>query len=246
MLKLGYSTGVVKSKLSFKERVKLIWEIEKEAIELCYTRSERLKEDIDNESLQLIRQFKYISIHAPVKRTTNPITNEGISIRYPSQEANQIIKKINHILQETKAQTILFHPNLVDDFDWLNKIFKDKLAFENMDVDKKFGKSIKDLTHAFQKAPGAKWVFDLNHLYTVDPTMKLSDKFYKAFREKLCHYHLSGFGGFHDCLCLTKEDVILKGIKDFSVPIIHEGSATREGKNLLIRENKYILSFFRG
>jgi hypothetical protein len=245
MLKLGYSTGAIGTKLSLKERLKLIWEIEKFAVELGFTRSERLENAIDNESLQLIKQFEYISIHAPVKKTVNPKTREGTAIRYPSKEADHIIEKIVHILKITSAQTVVFHPDLVDDFGWLNKIFKAKLAFENMDAKKEFGKTTKDLRQVFKKAPEAKWVFDLNHLYTVDPTMKLADRFYEAFKNRLCHYHLSGYGGFHNCLCLTKENIILEGIKEYSVPIIHEGSATREGKDLLIRENNYILSFFR-
>jgi len=70
--------------------------------------------------------------------------------------------------------------------------------------------------------------------------MSRANQYYQKFKKRLCHYHLSGYGGFHDCLCLTREDIILKGITDYSKPIISEGAA-KNMKEIIQREHRYIL-----
>jgi hypothetical protein len=52
--------------------------------------------------------------------------------------------------------------------------------------------------------------------------MKLADKFHTAFADRLCHYHISWFWWHHDCFHISKEDIIVDGIKDFSKPLINE------------------------
>jgi hypothetical protein len=107
-----------------------------------------------------------------------------------------------------------------------------------MDIDKKFGKSIEDMKHVFELCPDAKWVFDLNHVYTNDNTMETAKDFYNTFKQRLTHYHLSGYGGFHDALCLSKEDIILKGIQSLEFPIIDEGNLLLKG--VLKEEFEYV------
>ena len=75
--------------------------------------------------------------------------------------------------------------------------------------------------------------------------MKLAETFHSAFRDRLCHYHLSGYGGFHDCLHLSQEDIILDGIINHSAPIINEGRAMQDGNESLVKENNYILKRLR-
>lgn len=201
----------------------------------------RLEEKLDDEDIQGIKRFKYISIHASALLKDS---DKKEWLRYPSRETEATIDKIIQIADITGAQTILFHPDLVDDFKWLNDKIGDRLALENMDERKFFGKTVGDLEKAFSLAPKAKWVCDVNHLYTLDKTIRLAEEFHQAFAHKLCHYHLSGYGGpqLHDLLYLTREDIILEGIKNFSAPIIHEGRALRDGKASLVKENEYILA----
>ncbi|HUV46815.1 MAG TPA: hypothetical protein VMW29_01645 [Candidatus Bathyarchaeia archaeon] len=228
MIKLGYSTGGKKN-ISLKTRIKKILEIENHALEVNFIREERLKEKIDRETLDLIKKFKYISFHAP-----------ALEVFYPSKKTEWIIEELKQIIPVIRPDVLVFHPDNVKDFNWLNKQFGKLLAFENMDSRKKFGKTIKDLTQVFKKSPQAKFVFDINHLYTVNPKLDLADKFYITFKKRLCHYHLSAYGGWHTCFCLEDEDFLLKAITDFSKPIIHEGGVV--DKNLLLKENTYVLS----
>lgn len=240
MIKLGYSLSAgSNSKYSIKERIKILSSVETYAAELGYVVASRLAEELDAEDVAELKKFEYLSVHAPAVASDQDKIN---FIRYPSDEAEEALDKILKIAKAVKPQTILFHPNLVDDFGWLNKKIGNLLAFENMDAGKSFGKSVKDLEKIFTQAPSARWVCDVNHIYTLDHSMRLAAAFHAAFQDRLCHYHLSGYGGFHDCLYISQEDVILEGIKNFSIPIIHEGRALRNGKESLVKENEYILS----
>src|SRR3989339_169777 len=237
MIKLGYSLGESKPKLSLKERIGVLLSVEKYAVEVSYIVANRLNEQLDSDDVSKLRQFEFISIHAPARLTETPKT----WLRYPSEEGNAIVDELLAIASKIHANVILFHPDLVDDFNWLNEKVGDMLAFENMDAQKMFGNTISDLQTVFAKAPNAKWVCDVNHIYTIDQSMNLSDEFHRHFQDRLAYYHLSGYGGRHDALHISQEDIILQGIKDISVPIINEGQALRDGKISLLKENDYIL-----
>lgn len=237
MIKLGYSLGESKPQYSLKERIDILLLVEQYAAEMSYVVADRLKEELDEQDIANLKQFEYISIHAPVLIAEDP--KEWI--RYPGKEGDAVIDKLLGIAQSLGARTILFHPDLVDDFRWLNERVGKLLAFENMDIKKSFGKTIEEMESVFTQAPNARWVCDVNHIYTMDETMKLTEQFHTHFQDRLCHYHLSGYGGWHDALHLSREDIILEGIKDFSKPIIDEGRALRDGKESLLKENTYIL-----
>ena len=238
MIKLGYSLGGSKPKHpSLRERINILLSVENHAVELSYIDSTRLQEKLDNDDIEKMKKFKFISIHTP---TILSKTNKKF-IRYPSKEGNAFIDKILKIAKKINANIILFHPDLIDDFEWLNNKIGNHLAFENMDAGKSFGKTIIDLKKVFSKSPQAKWVCDVNHIYTIDQSMKLSEEYHKNFADRLSYYHLSGYGGGHNPLYISQEDIILKGIKNFSVPIINEGGALKDGRESLLKENKYIL-----
>lgn len=237
MIKLGYSLGESKLKYSFKERLNILLSVERYAVEISYVVADRLKELLDDDDIFKIKQFDFISIHAPVRISESP----KVWLRYPSKEGGLIVEKLLEIAGKINANAILFHSDLIDDFGWLNNKIGNLLAFENMDASKSFGNTIDDLKLIFKKSSNAKWVCDLNHLYTLDNSMKISDDFHENFQDRLIYYHLSGYGGWHEALHISQEDIILKGIKDFSMPIINEGRALRDGKRSLIKENKYIL-----
>lgn len=133
----------------------------------------------------------------------------------------------------------MVHPDQVTDFNWANEKYGSLLAFENMDEKKKFGKTIFDMKEVFNKCPNSKWVFDLNHIYTNDNTMDLAKSFFDEFKNRLTHFHISGYGGFHDALCISKEDVIIKGLVSLDYPIVDEGNLIL--KNVLNEEYKYII-----
>ena len=110
-----------------------------------------------------------------------------------------------------------------------------------MDKRPKFGKSIKDLKYVFKMVPHAKWVFDVNHLFTNNPSMSKADEYYTALGDRLCHYHFSGYGGFHKCISISREDIIFSGLTDLTKPIINEG-ADEKMKDVISKEHEYVLN----
>lgn len=249
MVKLGYSLGVGSNpKYSIKDRIKILLSVESCAVEVGYAVASRFKDKsylLDNEDIQELKKFEYRSIHAPVVMDEN----DKNWIRYPSKEGEPLLYELIKIADKIDVDAIIFHPDLIDNFKWLNERIGKRLAFENMDSRKSFGKTIFDMEKVFSQAPEARWVCDVNHIYTIDHSMILSEDFHRAFGDKLCHYHLSAYNGLHDSFHMSHhdnlnnfhEDIILKGIKDFSKPIIHEGRALKEGEDSLLKENKYVL-----
>jgi hypothetical protein len=206
-------------------------EFSNKAVELSLTRVEKIGSSISDNVLRLLNKFKYKSIHLPVLK-------DGEFIKYPDVSVDRYLALIDNIIVAIKPNTILIHPDQVEDFKWVANKYGKLLAFENMDSKKVFGKTIEDMRIIFQKCPDARWVFDVNHLWTNDKTMKSANIFFSEFSNRLAHYHLSGYGGFHDALCVSKEDEILKGIKSLKYPIIDEGNLLQ--KCLLKEEFEYI------
>ena len=204
-----------------------------EAVELSFTSLHKVTSS--QEVIDLFNEFKYKSIHLPV---VEQIGNNKIFLEYPDSKLNDTLKVIDSIIDKSSPNTVLIHPDQVSDFSWAKSKYGKMLAFENMDADKKFGKTIEDMKKVFDLCPDAKWVFDVNHIYTNDNTMETAKDFYNVFKDRLTHYHLSGYGGFHDALCSSKEDIILKGIQSLDFPIIDEGDLLSKG--VLEEEFEYI------
>lgn len=231
-IKFGASIGA-KTPQELTNRLKTALSFSNEAAELGFTSLHEIY--FNTEIASLFKQFKYRSIHLPVVHHSE---NKLHFLRYPSAILEDGLIQIDAMIKECNPHTVLIHPDQIDDFFWLTKRYGNVLAFENMDSKKTFGKTIEDMDEVFNKCPSARWVFDLNHIFTNDKTMKLANDFYNAFSDRLVHYHISGYGGFHDALCITKEDVIVKGLLSIDYPIIDEGDIVHRG--LLEKEYDYI------
>lgn len=120
------------------------------------------------------------------------------------------------------------------------------LAFENMSSKNTYGIYPEDLQKIFKQCPKARWACDLNHIYTNDKTMSTVQRWHELLGERLTHYHISSFGGFHDSFINTLgsgEEIILSGVLDLSKPLIHEGHAADGGMPHLAAERDFILKY---
>lgn len=182
--------------------------------------------------LDIINQFEYRTIHLPYLKEAD---NDA-----------ELNKALHKLIDEINAQNLTFHPKNTD-FRWLADEFGEQICAENMDWQKDFGQSPKDLKKVFDELPNAGWTFDVNHVLTNDPSLKLGDELYEAFAPRLRQYHLSGFGGTnlpHTLLADTKQDQVINLIKDRSKPIILEslGSINLERYQ---EELNYLANFFK-
>jgi len=209
---LGCSSGFFwKTHLTYEQKIERILELQHDAIEIGLGYKAHLTKPFSPRAVDLVKQFTYRSIHAPS------------DTRYPSAEGEAIIEQILDYAKRIKAHTVVLHPDRVDDFSWINQRLGSLLAFENMDYRKTFGRTVKDMEAVFRRSPKARFVCDLNHIFTWDETMRAAAEFHSAFADRLCHYHLSGYGGDgHQCLSITHEDVIISAVSNAATPIILE------------------------
>lgn len=236
-LKLGYAvSSTSKDPGELLQKLQKLAERQTDVVELSLTRKEKFQHEFTKEIINLIRQFKYRSIHAPI------LDLDLKPLRYPSETAEKLLKIVDNLISVVDPAVVLFHPDIVDDFNYLNSRYDSLIAFENMDSKKNFGRTVKDMKNVFKKSPRAKWVFDVNHLFTNDSSMSSANYFHEAFGDRLTHYHISGFGGLHDCFYRTHEDVILSAVTDLSKPMVHEGGVLE--KDLLDEEEGYIKKVF--
>jgi hypothetical protein len=161
--------------------------------------------------LDVVNRFEYRTIHLPyLKEADN------------DPELNKALHKLASFIS---ANNFTFHPVNTDSFGWLGEEFGGQICAENMDWQKDFGQTPTDLSRVFSELPDAGWTYDVNHVLTNDPSLKLANELYESFAPRLRQYHLSGFGGEnlpHTLLADTRQDKIIGLVKDLSRPIILE------------------------
>jgi hypothetical protein len=215
---IGFSTGFFYKQpgMSLEEKLRQLHAIAPGVLELHFTEPQRNPAVLTSEVKELLKSFSYLSIHLPAE------------FRYPSIPAEEMLPVLEQCITELKPQTLVLHPDLIDDHAWVAEKFGPLLAIENMDWRKSYGQTVESLAGAFDKLPNARWVFDVNHVFTLDPTMKLGEELYTTFKDRLAHYHLSGFGSqerVHTCLCDTHEESIIQAVRADSVPVVIESMA---------------------
>ena len=216
------------STLSLPEQIRQILALQNDVIELALQDPERISH-YTKECTDLLRQFRYRSIHLP-----------SINMRYGENERGRC-EQLLEIAKAIDAHTVVLHPDIVDDFSFVDRVFGSLIAVENMDRDKHFGQTIETLEESFEHLPNARWVFDVNHIFTLDPTMRLADGFYHKFSSRIAHYHLSGFGGRalrHIPLVETKQTIIAQNVVQSAVPVVIE-SVRQEEPVTLEQEYSY-------
>jgi hypothetical protein len=227
-IKLGFGTDGERPLEIVEAELKEYLTISDEAIELSLTKLTGILEFPFEKVYPLLMQFKYRSIHLPVVKLDENQTK--IFLTYPNIELEPYLDVIKKLAHDLKINTYVAHPDQISDFEWANNEFGELLGFENMDNRKAFGICIDDMNKVFTKSPQAKWIFDVNHLFTNDSTLASASDFFSIFRERLTHYHVSAFGGFHSSFTKNPEEsFILKAVLDLSYPMIHEGYNSAEG-----------------
>lgn len=220
----GFSTGVLHQHLDAKQALKIIKQLGCTAVELGFVRKQRMEdgwmEAITKEDLE---GFKYISLHAPKMYYKD------------NEETRNIFKRIEQINNLRPLDLVVFHPDNVVDVEVFKKA-SFPVGFENMDKQKPFGRTLKDIEKLLKKNTNFRFVLDTNHIKSNDQSMKLADEFYSRLGNKIAQYHISGLGRDfpHIPLFQTQETDILEAVKDLSKPIICESRLTPDN----IRQEK--------
>jgi len=170
---VGYATGAFKEcREDWESVIPAAFALSDQAIEL----NVRYQARLDNLSAyllaypQALADFDYLAAHAP-----------EISENWPRTISQ---------LAALPVSTILFHADCLPDINLLEEM-KDRLAIENMDHNKTFGQSVKDMQQVLDNLPEARVVIDIAHAHYIDPQDKLLLQLIECFAGHIAHFHLS-------------------------------------------------------
>lgn len=223
---VGFSTGCLyKQKMNFVNKIKFIKEIGANAIEIGLATVEILFNfTATKEIKKLLKDFEYLSIHAPF-----------VDFKHANDlEGKKVIKKLKDLCKNLRVNAIVVHPDNIADFKIWEKS-KLPVAIENMEKGRKFGGKVKDIKK-IKDNYNFYFVLDLQHAYENDHSMKNVKKFIKIMDDKIKHLHVSGENKELNHSPITKsinKEKILKAIKTLpKVPIISEGVLINNIKNV--------------
>jgi hypothetical protein len=130
-----------------------------------------LSEFLDPGAEQL-DSFERVSLHAPIR-------------------AESPVRVIDAIAALPLDGDVIFHPDA-----WAGERALDRLGtrvvFENMDIAKRFGRTVDDLRSVFADHHDAGFCLDVAHAWTNDPSLRLGHELLDALGDRLRQLHVSG------------------------------------------------------
>lgn len=173
----GFSTGAL-AKGDFRAALSMLHGHDTAALELSALRVNELPllaHALLEKSpfTQAVREYRYLSIHAPSKLGT---TSE-----------RHVIEQLRPLVES--GFNVVVHPDAIDDFGGWRE-FGPRVCIENNDT-RKPGRTVAELAPIFEKLPEASWCLDLGHGRQVDGTMLEVWRMLRAFSDRLQQIHLS-------------------------------------------------------
>ncbi len=171
---IGFSTGAL-FKGDFAKGVSAARDLRTSVVELSALRFLELEDLRKFTNHDPLRDFTYISVHAPTDYT-------------PAQEG--LVADILCGLTKARHWPVIVHPDCITNFAvW--RAFGDLLCIENMDKRKLVGRTVRELAGLFEKLPDAKLCLDIAHAQQVDSTMTEAYLILTEFECKVIQLHVS-------------------------------------------------------
>lgn len=226
---LGCSTGTIrKASVSVGDAITFFNEQGITAVEIGQHDVLEIAQNPQIIPWDILQRFSYITLHAP-------------KIPYAdNDQTERVFKAIEIVQQHCVLQHVVIHPDVVEDFSVFNNA-PFKIAFENMDWQKKAYTTPHDMENLLKEFPQSSMVLDVNHVYTHDNTMELAKEFYASCGDRIVEVHVSGFTELHDPLYRTQQKEIIHAIQDTSVPMIIESWMTPDEVELEINYIRSII-----
>jgi hypothetical protein len=121
----------------------------------------------------VLDRFERVSIHAPVAIRTSPT------------------EVADRVAAVAEGFDVVLHPDLYLGERAVARLER-RAIFENMDVGKRFGRSVGDLESVFEGHPDAGFCLDVAHVRTVDPSLRLAHDLLESLGDRLRQLHVSG------------------------------------------------------
>jgi len=213
-MNIGFSTGSL-ALGDFKSAINMLEGSSATVIELSALREQEFETLLNCFDRLDLRQFKYISFHAPGK------------LRDFSEE--MLVKSLQKV--RDCGWPIIVHPDVIQDFA-LWRSLGTYVLIENMDKRKPIGRTTADLEAIFELLPEASLCLDLAHVRQVDPTMTEATIMVKRLRHRVKQLHVSDVNSrsIHEPLNLEAIFAFRKVAHfiDPAVPIVLESPVPKE------------------
>jgi len=207
-----------------------------EALELYFENPKDLHDfKLTSEIIKEIKKHKYVTIHAP-----------STDVKYTSNESTDLMfEKLKYLCKKLPIKGIVIHPDVVEDF---LKLEKSGLPFliENMNKEKNTGTHTSHFKEYVKKYK-FNFVFDIQHAFEHDPSMKQGKEILKIMGNRLQHMHVSGCNKKHDhyptFISDNKKNIIEILKMGIPVPKILEGFLVIDFRNVAVDELRFVESF---
>ena len=172
-----------------------------------------------------------IELHCPVEefhlmdelRQNDLKDFDFISFHLPSIRENfNILNRIQNFHNKLQFDAVVVHPSEVRNWNDL-KSYDMPFSIENMDNNKKVGRTLKSMKEIMSSNDYG-MTLDINHCYVNDPTLKLAEDLWNEFKDRISHFHLSGYKECHDPLVETNQTEFIDFVKNKNKPIIIEST----------------------
>jgi endonuclease IV len=172
-LTIGFSTGAL-ALGDWRRGLEMSRALGVNAVELSALRLNEFEPMVAEIKALTFHEFSYVSVHLPSA--------------YGKTEEAHVLKTVESIAD--KGWPLILHPDVVQDWDgWRN--FGALICLENMDKRKPIGRTVEELSDAFERLPEAKFCFDFGHARQIDPTMSQAVRLLKVLGSKLKEIHFS-------------------------------------------------------
>jgi hypothetical protein len=210
----GFSTGAL-TKDDFRAALGILARKQIHAVELSALRENELLPLVEELDRLDLRQFQYISFHAP---SVMDHQFESAAVRALDRVA-------------LRQWPIILHPDAMHTpAKWAH--FGDLLCIENMDKRKPIGQTASDLAEIFGLLPNASLCFDVGHARQVDPTMSEATAILQTCKKRLRQIHISEVNSQSKHDALSFESVLafrkVAHLIPESIPVIVESRVTEE------------------
>lgn len=175
MRRIGFSTGAL-ARGDFRRAIHLqeLYAEEARALELSALREDELAELLDAIPQLDLRNFEYVSFHAPSSR-----------VQFSEHE---LISRLAEVSQHVRY--IIVHPDIIDKPSAWEPI-QDFIVLENMDQRKAGARTAIEMKQFFDALPKARFCFDIGHARQVDPSLSVAVELLRAFADRLSEIHIS-------------------------------------------------------
>jgi hypothetical protein len=173
MRPVGFSTGAL-ARGDFRRALEMLHPYQTRVVELSALRLEELEPLLEALPTLDLRQFSFISIHAP-------------TLFAPELEG-AVIDRLGTLAD--RGYPLVVHPDVIFT-PRMGAHFGDHLLIENMDKRKQVGRNVREMRKMFDSLPAARFCFDIGHARQVDPSMTEASLLLQAFGDRLAEVHIS-------------------------------------------------------